>query len=161
MSKALVEQFAAGPEKLSQAVRGLTPEDLLSRPPADAKIGKWSIHELVVHLADCDAVFADRMKRVISEDNPPLAAFDEDKWLAAMDYQGQSFADAMKLFEVTHSQLAHVLQKLPDGAFARFGTHSSGGKMTLAKILEKSTDHLEHHLKFVHLKRAWMGKEMW
>ena len=70
------------------------------------------------------------MKQVISEDNPPLVAFDEDKWLAAMDYQGQSLPDAMKLFEVTHSQLTYVLRKLPEGAFSRFGTHSSAGRMT-------------------------------
>ena len=56
-----------GGETLRQAVQGLTREDLIARPgPVD-----WSIQELVIHLADSDAIAIDRMKRILTEDNPP------------------------------------------------------------------------------------------
>ena len=51
--------------------------------------------------------------------------------------------------------------RLPDSAFQRFGTHNQAGKQTLEQVLKKSTDQLEHHLKFIHAKREKMGKEMW
>ena len=67
----------------------------------------------------------------------------------------------MKLIELTRGQMASVLRKLPDSAFTRVGNHSENGPMTLNKLLGYVTSHLEHHLKFIHQKRAKMGKEMW
>ena len=98
---------------------------------------------------------------MIAEDNPKLMDFDENKWEAALHYGDQSAADATKIFELTRKQVAAVLRKLPDSAFARSGVHSTAGKMTLSDLLQKAVNHLEHHLQFIHQKRARMGKEMW
>src|SRR5437899_12770831 len=117
MERELIEQYAAGGEKLALAIRGLTREDLLAVPDADAGVGKWSIQQLLIHLADAEQVYADRMKWVIAEDNPPLPGFDQDKWAAALRYEDQSGEDAIKLIDLTRMQMASVLRKLPDGAF--------------------------------------------
>jgi uncharacterized damage-inducible protein DinB len=161
MNRDLIEQYANGAEKLAQSIRGLTAEDIAAVPDADANVGKWTIQQVVIHVADCDMVFADRMKRVISEENPSLLAFDENKWAAALHYEDQSATDAAKLFELTRKQLATILRRLPESAFARSGMHNQAGKKTLADLVQGSVNHLEHHLKFIHLKRAKMGKEMW
>ena len=161
MSRTLIDQYADGAEKLAQSIRSLTESDLRQLPDPAANVGKWSIQQVVLHIADCDAVFADRIKRVISEDNPSLLGFDENKWEAALHYEEQSAADAAKIFELTRKQLAKVLHKLPESAFARAGVHSESGKQTLKDVIQKAVNHLEHHLQFVHRKRARMGKEMW
>jgi uncharacterized damage-inducible protein DinB len=161
MNRHLIDQYADGAEKLAQAIRSLTEADLKAVPEASANVGRWSIQQVVLHVADCDAVFADRMKRVISEDNPSLLGFDENRWEAALHYEDQSAADATKLFELTRKQMTKVLRKLPDSAFARSGTHSEAGKQTLTDLVQKAVTHFEHHLKFIHQKRARMGKEMW
>jgi uncharacterized damage-inducible protein DinB len=161
MARELVEQYAGGGEKLSMAIRGLTRGDLLAVPDADAGVGKWSIQQLLIHLADAEQVYADRMKWVIAEDNPPLPGFDQDKWAAALHYHDQSGEDAVRLIELTRKQMSTILRKLPDAAFARTGEHSERGRMKLGDLLRYVTDHLEHHLKFIHAKRAKMGKEMW
>jgi len=58
-SRELVEQYAAGTEKLALAIRGLTREDLLAVPDAGANVGKWSIQQVLIHLADSEQVYAD------------------------------------------------------------------------------------------------------
>ena len=157
----LIESYAHGGEKVSQSIRSLTADDLLSVPPADANVGRWSIQQLVLHLSDCELVFCDRMKRVIAEDNPTLLAFDEMRWTAALHYHDQSVQDAVQLIDLARRQMAIVLRNLPQEAFARSGTHSQTGRRTLQDLVQSAVDHLEHHLKFVHGKRAYMGKEMW
>ena len=158
----LVEHYARGGEKLALAIRGLTDEDLLQPPPAERpELGRWSIHQVVIHLSDCEQVYADRVKRVIAEDNATLLAFDENRWAKNLNYEEQLAADAVQLVELTRRQLGRVLAKLPDSAFERIGTHSEAGRKRLADLVEGANRHLDHHLKFIHAKRAAMGKEMW
>lgn len=157
MNPAILDEYEAGPAKLALGIRGLTPDDLLAFPVP----GTWSIQQIVVHLADCEQVYADRMKRLIAEDNPTLHGFDQNRWLSALHYDAQPADDALTLVELTRRQMARVLRKLPAEAFDRSGTHSEYGRKTLAEIVAGAVQHLEHHLKFVHQKRAAMGKEMW
>jgi uncharacterized damage-inducible protein DinB len=161
MERELIDQYADGAGKLAMAIRGLTREDLLAVPEAKPGLGKWSIQEVVIHLSDCDGVFADRMKRVLSEDNQTLPGFDENKWAAALNYKGQSAEDAATIFELTRKQMSIVLRSASDAQLARTGIHTERGKQTVLDILGYAVRHLDHHLKFIHAKRAAMGKEMW
>lgn len=157
MDRTILDQYEQGGERLAQAVRGLTPEDLTSYPIP----GTWSIQQIVLHLADADLVIADRMKRVIAEEKPALLSYDESKWAARLAYHEQSIDEALTMFDLCRRQMVRVLRTLPDEAFARTGIHSERGPVTLLHLLQGAVDHLEHHLKFVHKKRALMGKEMW
>ena len=69
----LIDNYLAGVNALRSAVRGLSREQLEARPVP----GKWSTLEVVCHLSDFDPILADRMKRVIAEDRPPLLGADE------------------------------------------------------------------------------------
>lgn len=160
MSKELVHAYEAGAEKLSMAVRGLAEEDLTAKP-TDPKAGKWSIQELLAHLADSEGVFADRIKRVIAENNPQLMAFDENLWAENLAYEHRSSSDSLLLLTGIRHEIAAILGHLPANAWQRAGTHSAAGKMTLIQIVEKANTHLDHHLEFIHAKRRAMGKEMW
>jgi uncharacterized damage-inducible protein DinB len=161
MDRSMIDQYQNGGEKLSLAIRGLTREDLLCPPPTDSDVGRWTIQQVVMHLVDCELVYADRMKRVIAEDNPTLQGFDQDKWLAALQCDAQPADEAVALLNLARQQMARVLRGLPDGAFSRSGTHSEYGNRTLGDLVEGAVRHMEHHLGFIHRKRAAMGKEMW
>jgi hypothetical protein len=161
MSGDLVAQYENGCTELSLAVRGLTDEDMRCRPAADAKVGLWSIHEILVHLADSDGVLADRMKRVIAEDGSPLLAYDENKWMASLAVDKQSTADSLALFQLIRKQMVTILRNVPAGAWEHYGIHSEAGKLTLGGLVERANKHLQNHLQFIHKKRAHMGKEMW
>ncbi len=157
MDRHLIELYAHGGEKLSHAIDGLTQEDLHATPVP----GKWSTQQVVLHLLDAEAAFADRIKRVIATDNPQLLAWDENKFAAALHYEEQIAADAIMLVDLTRRHIANILRKLPDEAFNRAGQHSERGRQTLRELVNNAVNHLEHHLKFINEKREKLGKLMW
>ena len=161
MNKELIDHYAAGGEKLSLAIRGLTPEDLRIVPAADAKVGLWSIQQVVIHSVDSDLVSTDRLKRMIAEDNPTLIGYDENKFAQNLFYHEQPTEQAVQLMDLSRKLFAEVLRRLPKQAYDRKGTHNERGAVTVGGYLKSTVEHLDHHLTFIHKKRAHMGKEMW
>jgi uncharacterized damage-inducible protein DinB len=145
----LLEPYLAGAGVLRQAVRGMTVEQIKARPVA----GKWSTLEVVCHLTDFDPIYADRMKRVIAEENPSLPGANENKFAAVLSYHDRDLEEELTILEKTRSQMARILRKLPDSALARTGVHSERGPVTLEKLLTLVTGHIVHHLKFIEEKR--------
>ena len=154
MDRSLIETFAAGGKTLRRAVAGLTPEQWRARPGP----GTWSTLEVVVHLADSDAIAIDRMKRVLIEDDPPLLYADETAYVARLHPHEQDLGDALALFELGRRQWARVLRLLPEEASHRKGTHNRKGEVTLVGMVADYVEHLEDHLEFVHAKRANLGR---
>jgi hypothetical protein len=153
MDRSLIETFAAGGETLRRAVAGLTPEQWRARPGP----GAWSTLEVVVHLADSDAIAIDRMKRVLIEDEPPLLYADETAYVERLFTHDQDPDDALALFEIGRRQWARVLRKLPDAAFERRGVHNRKGPVTLGGMIATFVGHLDSHLTYIRDKRANLG----
>jgi len=149
----LIERYAAGGPLLVYAASGLAPEHEQARPGP----GDWSIATLVAHLVDTDLVYADRMKRVIAEEEPPLVAFDENRWIDGLDSQHMPVTEAVNLFAANRKWMAHILRKGSEATFARFGNHSEVGRQTLAQIVTTIANHLDHHLRFLYAKRGKLG----
>jgi uncharacterized damage-inducible protein DinB len=156
MDRSVIEAYAAGPAKVRAAVAGLTREELTARPGP----GKWSILEVVVHLADSDAISIDRMKRILTEDNPSLLYADETAYVDRLFTHDQDIEDALVLMEAGRRQWARVLRKLPDAAFERAGNHNRRGRVTLGEMVASYVGHIDDHLKFVVGKRANLGKPL-
>lgn len=150
----LIDAFERAPAKVRAAVAGLGPAELTARPGP----GDWSILEVVVHLADSDCLGIDRMKRVLTEENPTLLSADETEYARRLFPHDQSLDDALLIMEVERRQFARVLRKLPPEAFGRFGTHNVKGVVTLARMVRGSASHVEDHLKFILAKRERLGK---
>ena len=154
MDRQLIEQYVACTQKLRKAVAGLSPEELTARPGP----GNWSILENIVHLADSDAIAIDRMKRMLTEINPPLLYADETAYVDRLFTHDQSLEDALTLIDVGRRQFARVLRKLPEAAFERAGTHNKRGRVTVGGMVKDYVEHVDHHLKFINEKRAKLGK---
>ena len=161
MARDMIDQYEAGADKLGQAIRNLTREDLLAVPDPAAKVGRWSIQQVVVHCMDSELVSVDRLKRMIAEDNPTLLGYDENRFVANLFYDEQPAGDAAAVVALVRKTFARVLRKLPPAAFERTGTHNERGRLTVGGYLKAVVEHLDHHVKFIHDKRAHMGKEMW
>jgi len=156
MDRGLIERFVAGGEQLRRAVSKLSHEDLLATPGP----GKWSVQEVVIHLADSDAIAIDRMKRILTEDDPHLLYADETAYVERLHTHEQAPEDALLLFEVGRRQWARVLRRLPDEAFLRQGTHNRSGQVTLGGLVASYVKHVDDHLEFVLGKRANLGKPL-
>ena len=151
----LIDRYASGAAILAYAVSGLTREQEHAPPGTGA--GAWTIAELTAHLADSDLVLAERMKRVISEDNPSLLAFDEQRWALRLGYNESSVEEAVNLIASNRHWTTRFLRRCGEADFARAGTHSEAGRKTLAELLSGATNHLDHHLRFLYLKRGNLG----
>ncbi|HSQ54584.1 MAG TPA: DinB family protein [Gemmata sp.] len=156
MDRSMIEKYAAAPAKLRAAVSGLSREELTARPGP----GKWSILEVVVHIADSDAISIDRMKRILIEDNPPLLYADETAYVDRLFTHEQDLEDALVLLEVGRRQWARVLRRLPDAAFARAGQHNRRGRVTLGEMVQDYIEHIDDHLKYIVGKREKLGKPL-
>lgn len=156
MTAEWINQYEAGPRQLRDAVAGLSREQLLWRPPADLGVGLWSIHEIVIHMADSDAIGVHRIKRVIAEEKPLLIGYDESAFVRSLNYDDQSAEEALTLFELARKSVVVTLRKLPTEAFGRVGIHNEIGAVRLDDFVHKYVDHLNHHLDYVRRKRAAM-----
>lgn len=145
----LIEQYVCGTTALQTTITGLTSDQLRAHPIA----GTWSILELLCHLADSEAVFADRMKRILAEDQPLLPFADPQRFAPALAYLQRDAQVEVGLFALTRRQMATILRASPAASFARIGIHSQAGPCTLEQVLRKSVTHLEHHIVFVEQKR--------
>ena len=149
----LIDDILAGPAALRKAVSGMSREQLLARPVP----GKWSTLEVVAHLADFDPILADRAKRILALDNPPLLGADEKRFAAALAYHDRDLEEELAIIERTRSQLARILRKQTDAALQRAGVHSERGPMTLERMLTAAARHIPHHVQFIEEKRKALG----
>jgi uncharacterized damage-inducible protein DinB len=152
----LIDAYQTGIQPLWQAVAGMTRDQLLARPIP----GKWSTIEVVCHLADFEPVYADRMKRVIAEEQPLFLSADQERFVAKLAYHQRDLEEELNLMEITRKQMSRILQTLPDEARSRFGTYQSENqteKRTLEQLLSIITRHVPHHLQFILEKRRALG----
>ncbi len=138
---ALLERYRRGAELLAVVLTGVfgEEEDFASAP------GKWSVRQIVAHLADAEMVGAHRFRQVIAEDNPTLIAYDQDAWTANLDYARRKPKQSLETFRRIRAENYDLLKGLPEPAFERFGNHTENGRMTLLQLLEGYAGHAESH----------------
>ena len=145
----LINDYLAGADLVNQAIRGLNDEQLQMRPVP----GMWSPLEVVFHLADSEALFAERMKRVLAEDRPPLLFSDPDGCVAALACHQRDAANEAALIALLRRQMTSILRAQPDSAWQRIGVHNTAGEQTLEQLVKKAIHHLAHHLEILRDKR--------
>lgn len=122
--------------------------------------GKWSVRQILAHLADAELVSAERLRRVIAEENPLLAAYDQDAWARHLGYERRRVSDALELFRRLRAENHQLLSSLPLEAFQRIGTHSERGRVTLLDLLQNDLEHVENHARQIQaLRSAWRERK--
>lgn len=149
----LIDAYLAGASQLRAAVAGMSREQLLARPIP----GQWSTLEVVAHIADFEPVMTDRIKRVISHDNPLLLGADENLFAAHLSYLDRDIDEELAVVDAIRASTARTLRQLPAESLQRSGTHSEAGTLTLERLIQRATNHITHHLKFIREKRAALG----
>lgn len=114
-------------------------EDFVTGP------GKWSIRQIVAHLADSEIVCAHRMRQIVAEDHPTLIAFDQEAWARNLDYARRKPKQSLESFRRVRAENYELLKELPESVYARTGNHSERGPITLQFQLELLAQHAESH----------------
>jgi len=139
--KELLERFRRGPELVATAMTGAAGSELDFTPAAD----KWSLRQIVAHLADSEIVAADRFRRIIAEDKPTLIWYDQDAWAKNLDYQRRKTSESIETFRRLRAENYELIKDLPAETFERVGNHSQRGPITLLQHLELMAAHAESH----------------
>src|SRR5271157_869159 len=131
---ALLERYRRGPEMLAVVLTGVfgEEEDFAMAP------GKWSVRQIVAHLADAELVGAHRFRQVIAEENPTIVAFDQDSWTRNLDYTRRKPKQSLETFRRLRAENYELLKSLPASAFERAGNHTKAGRMTLRELVERN-----------------------
>ena len=137
----LLERYRRGPELLAVVLTGVfgEEEDFVREP------GKWSIRQIIAHLADSELVAAYRLRKVLAEDNPPLNVFDQNAWAANLDYARRKPKQSLETFRRLRAENHDLLKDVAESSFARTGNHSKNGPMTLRQLVETFAHHAESH----------------
>ena len=124
-------------EKLLEAI-GAERSYLASAP------GKWTPAEIICHLADCELVFAFRLRQTLAEDAPVIQPFDQDKWAAT--YSGVSAGKALGVFSSLRGWNLRLIGAALPAAADRPVTHPERGTMTFLTLVETMAGHDLNHL---------------
>jgi hypothetical protein len=122
------------------------PEDQFAlRPVTSPPVpGSWNAREIVSHLADCELVFAFRLRQTLAEDSPTIQPFDQDRWAA--HYGNTDFDNALRLFSALRDWNLLLLDEATPADLERPLTHPERGTMTFRTILETMAGHDLTHL---------------
>lgn len=137
------EVIAATAGKLQSVVGRLSAEQV-NRSPAP---GKWSIREIICHLADCETVFAFRIRQTLTEPHHVIQPFDQDYW--AKPYAAYTAQQALATFTAVRDWNLALVRSLSPEDLQRPVTHPERGTMTLGAIIETMGGHDINHLKQV------------
>ncbi len=156
----LIERFAIGVERFDRRVLELDHAALDTAFRPEAGVGRWPCRVLLGHLADAELVFVHRLRRVVAEDGPLLAVWDEEAFIDHGLYGGPEdgprhpIGAFIAAIHTLRQWTAPWLRTLRPAQWTRRAMHPQRGEQTTRVILELTTWHLEHHAWYLNAKVA-------
>ena len=135
----------ATPKKIEKLIKGV-PTSKLRKQPAP---GKWSVGEILAHLADCEIVTGWRVRQILGAPGTPIQAFDQDSWAAAGHYAKRDPRESFELFAALRAGNLALLKSLSREQWKLFGMHAERGEETIERILQMMAGHDINHVKQV------------
>jgi hypothetical protein len=132
------------------ATIGLTPDALAAHEGP----GKWSIRQVVQHVADSEVVFAWRLRLVLAHDQPPITGYDQDLWAQRLGYDDVDIAEAIVLFAVLRRSNLRLLDRATPDDLVRYGVHAERGNESVAHMMKLYAGHDTLHLQQIARIRA-------
>ena len=114
-----IELYGQGYDLLMEALRDIPREMWTFKP----KPTEWSVHEVLVHLADSESNAALRARKLIVEPGGTLMGYDQDKWTRELDYHDQSYEDALEILRLVRKTTYALLKKQPEDVFEHWVKH--------------------------------------
>jgi DinB family protein len=135
-----MQETSAALPALLQGVR----EPVWSRQPAP---GKWSIGEIVAHLADTELVSGFRLRAIAgADDGVPIIGYDQDRWAVTGDYRSANLDASLKSFLAVREMNLRFLKSLPADVWEKYGMHSERGRETLRDLVYLVAGHDLNHM---------------
>ena len=144
--------FVAGKKPLKvQALTAAQIERLIKRVPKPKLMkrpapGKWSVAEILAHIADTEIVAGYRMRSILGAPGTPIPAFDQDKWAEAENYAKQDPRLSLEVYRTVREANLRLLKSLKPEQWKHFGIHAERGEESVERITQMMAGHDLNHL---------------
>ena len=127
---------------LSELISTVTDERLKARPRPD----KWSVAEILAHLAEDEIATAWRYRQMVEHSGIVLAGFDQDLWARLGGYGSRSPRESLELFRLLREANLQFLQQLTPEQWECFGIHAERGRISVRDLASHMAGHDANHL---------------
>ena len=134
--------LARTPGELKRLSRGIAAGRAVARPAP----GKWSLKEIICHLADCELVYGFRYRKILAEPEPALVGFDQNAWAENLRYRDQPLKGALAALDTLRSRNLELLGAIPKSSWRKTGRHALYGDLSLRQIVAHLVDHDRSHI---------------
>jgi hypothetical protein len=132
---------AATARRLERLIKGV-PRSRLRKRPAP---GKWSVAEILAHLADTEIVVGWRMRHILGAPGTPLQAYDQDAWVASLHYDTRDPGKSVEQFRVLREANLVLLKSISPEQWKHHGIHAERGPETIEHIARMTAGHDLNH----------------
>jgi len=136
---------AATAKKLGRLIKAVPTAKLRKRPTAE----KWSVSEILAHLADGEIVGGFRMRLILGAPGTPVAAFDQNAWVTSGHYEKRDPRKSLEQFRVVRESNLALLKSLKPEQWKHYGMHAERGQETIEHIVRMFAGHDLNHLRQV------------
>ena len=139
-------------EKLEELLKGVSISELRRRPAKE----KWSVSEIVAHLADAEIVIGYRLRLVLGSPGTPIVAYDQDSWVVSGHYDERDPRKSVEQFRVLREANLLLLKSLQPEQWKHYGMHTERGQESIEDMVRIYAGHDTNHLQ--QIERILAGK---
>jgi hypothetical protein len=152
-----IELYGRGVELLEQALQDI-PREMWQFKPAPTE---WSVHEILIHLADSETNAALRARKLIAEPGGAIMAYDQDGWAVTLNYHDQSWEDALETTRLVRRTTHALLKQQPDEVFTHTIRHPEYEEpYTFEKWINIYSGHIPGHIEQIQNNyRIWKERK--
>jgi uncharacterized damage-inducible protein DinB len=151
--RAAIATIKSTPSALRAAVSGLDEAQLNTPYREDG----WTVRQVVHHVPESHINAFTRFKLALTEDNPTIRAYEEDRWAKLGDVARAPIDTSLALLDALHERWGILLEVMTDADFRRPLVHPQSGPMTLDRMLQLYAWHGPHHVAHITTLRARRG----
>jgi uncharacterized damage-inducible protein DinB len=129
-------------KKLAALTKRLNKKQLTRQPAPD----KWSIAEILAHLADAELVIGYRIRLILASNGTTIQAFDQDAWAKTFNYGRRDSKISLETFRFLRENNLRLLNSVPRPSWENYGLHQERGKESVAHLMKMMAGHDLNHL---------------
>ena len=149
--KEKIDRIRLLPKEVEETIRGLS-DGQLDTPYSE---GKWTVRQVVHHLADSHMNAFVRMKLMVTEHMPTLKPYNQDEWAKLHDSSKLPVQSSLSILKGLHDRWCALLDHLPEEMWARKANHPEHGEVSMESMLNTYAGHGRHHVEQIRsLKKA-------
>ena len=146
-----VDVLRETPAAAARTVAAMTPEQLKTPEMP----GKWSVAQVLRHLADTDVVWGWRMRLILAQDRPTITGFDQDLWADCLDYANADANESLEVFAVLRRDNLRLISRATPADLERVGVHAERGEESAGYLIRLYAGHdLLHLAQIERIKKA-------